>query len=320
MRLPFLQVSQEEMARARTMAGYLAIPYAQALGMTVALKSAALELASDVDVSGVIDDPNPPEWVAVQCGWPLEQAEVLTNTMVRCGFVMAGPQGGYAVANMEPYAKALATSRKRSEAGRRGAAARKSRGGYGRAMAGPQQSDGHDMTPDAKKQTQKQTYEEKKPAAQGDDFASHDDLPDATSDAQSVAENELTLTPSSDEKPRKRPQRAQGDARHAALVVSLVQAFSDARRAAYGFQGGRDAKAVTELLALADQDVRTAGDAAPAEILRRWKIALAWEGFPSCSTLGDLKRSWNYYAESQVRRTTSVGFAPPSMDWSEPIP
>lgn len=153
MRLPFLQVAQEEMARARTLAGFLGVPYTHALGMTVALKAAALEAASE-DVSGAIDDPNPAEWMAVQCGWPLDDAQRLANALLRCGFAMAGPCGGYSVAGMGPYAEALKTSAKRAEAGRRGAEIRKSKGGYGRAMAGPQPSDSQGMARDAKTQTQ----------------------------------------------------------------------------------------------------------------------------------------------------------------------
>lgn len=160
MRLPFLQVAQEEVARARTLAGYLSVPWQHAVGMVVALKAAALELAPEGDVSGAIADPNPAEWMAVQCGWPMDRANALAVALVRCGFAMAGPSGGHSVAGLEPYRAALETSKLRSEAGRRGAEARKTRGGYGRAMAGPQQSDGQGMARDAKTQTQTQTQKE----------------------------------------------------------------------------------------------------------------------------------------------------------------
>lgn len=184
MRLPFLQVSQEEMARARTLAGYLGVPYAHALGMTVALKAAALEAAPDGDVSGSITDPNPSEWMAVQCGWPLDRSDVLATALVRCGFAMAGPSGGHAIAGMGPYAKALDTSEKRSEAGRRGALARKEKGSYGRAMAGPQQHYGHGVARDAKTQTQ--TQKEATTLSAEADQPPGEELPDATDDAQPV--------------------------------------------------------------------------------------------------------------------------------------
>lgn len=202
MRLPFLQVSQEEMARARTLAGYLGVGWQQAVGMVVALKAAALDTAEDGDVSGRIEDPNPAEWMAVQCGWPLAEAERLASALLRCGFVMAGPWPGYGVASMEPYAAALETSKKRSEAGRRGAQrlwdARKD----GRAMAGPEPRHGHGLARDAKTQTQTQTQKEERelPCAQG--APEPEDLPDATGDAVPLDSGQQELVPSTGAKER----------------------------------------------------------------------------------------------------------------------
>lgn len=202
MRLPFLQVSQEEMARARTLAGYLGVPYAHALGMTVAIKAAALESATDDDVSGAIHDPNPAEWLAVQCGWPMGRADVLAAALARCGFAMAGPSGGHVVAGMEPYRKALGTSEKRAEAGRKGAEARKSMGGYGKPMAGPWQGDGHSMARDAKTQTQTQTQTEATASQgaafagqQGPGWASDADVQEATPGAPGTSNSEAVGQP-----------------------------------------------------------------------------------------------------------------------------
>lgn len=223
MRLPFLQVSQEEMARARTLAGYLSIPFTHALGMTVALKSSALEAAMDGDVSGTIRDPNPAEWMAVQCGWPLDRAEALAAALVRCGFAMAGPSGGYAVAGMEPYARALDTSEKRAEAGKRGAEARKSKGGYGRAMAGPQQAHGNDLARDAKTQTQMEDVEEKPAASQGSAVAAPaggEELPDVTQHAEEVRPPLVLTQPG---KPERKP-------REPSAAERLYAGLEDARR------------------------------------------------------------------------------------------
>lgn len=217
MRLPFLQVSQEEMARARTLAGYLGVTPQHALGMVVALKAAALEVAPEEDVSGIIRDHHPAEWVAVQCGWPLDRSDSLMGAMVRCGFVVAGPSGGHAVAGMEPYAKALDTSGKRSEAGRKGAEARKTMGGYGKRMAGPSQNNGHDMARDAKTQTQTQKEETTSLSARAD---GQEELPDATDDAQPVTErmaSTISAMPEAQqgallplpEKPKERPEDLQ---------------------------------------------------------------------------------------------------------------
>lgn len=90
-----------------------------------------------------------------------------------------------------------------------------------------------------------------------------------------------------------------GDPRHASLVVALVEAHREAKGAPYGFAGGKDARAVTELLALADQDPATRGEAAPGEILRRWGVALRWRGFPACTGLLALRDNWNAYIQAQ---------------------
>lgn len=36
-----------------------------------------------------------------------------------------------------------------------------------------------------------------------------------------------------------------------------------------------------------------------AEVLRRWGIALAWRGYPSCNTWIELAKNWNAYAKAQ---------------------
>lgn len=90
-----------------------------------------------------------------------------------------------------------------------------------------------------------------------------------------------------------------GDQRHAPLVEALVKAHAEVKGAPYAFDGGKDARFVTELLAFADQDEATRGDAAGLEVLRRWRIALSWNGFRDCASLADLKRNWNAYARPQ---------------------
>lgn len=99
------------------------------------------------------------------------------------------------------------------------------------------------------------------------------------------------------EEPKKRPKPAKaaaGDPRHAPLVDDLCEAAPG-----YAFLGGRDAKAVSRLLDLADALPGTSGHAAPPEVVRRWRIARAWQGFPLCRHLGDLADNWNAYAAPQ---------------------
>jgi hypothetical protein len=70
----------------------------------------------------------------------------------------------------------------------------------------------------------------------------------------------------------------------------------------YGFQGGRDGKAVAELLALCR------GDMAEAE--RRWRRALRRDGYPRASHLHELRTHWNAYATDQP---TSNGKSPVAL-------
>lgn len=79
-----------------------------------------------------------------------------------------------------------------------------------------------------------------------------------------------------------------GDPRHAPLVQSL---------AATGYTLLReDFRHISELLALADQAAGTAGEKAPAEVLRRWAIGRAWRwgnGHAPCQSLRRLVDCWN---------------------------
>lgn len=109
--------------------------------------------------------------------------------------------------------------------------------------------------------------------------------------------------PAKPPKPPKASAEPKGDPRHAPLVDALVAADTEIHGRPYGFRGGRDGKAVSECLALADQDPATSGGNAPNEVLRRWRIARRWQGFPACNSLTDLAANWNAY----VRERASTG-------------
>ena len=117
----------------------------------------------------------------------------------------------------------------------------------------------------------------------------------------------LVLTPAAPgKKPRKEPKEP--DTRHQPLVKALVGS-------GFPFDGGKDAAHVTALLALADQRPETAGEAAPAEVLRR--ASIGWTQFPayhSARTLSALRSKWGDLGE---RAATGRGPAPPS-DFSAP--
>jgi hypothetical protein len=128
-------------------------------------------------------------------------------------------------------------------------------------------------------------------------------LPNATEHAVEVLVRQAPLLPEAvAEKPKRprKPQEKPTDPRHAPLVQALVDAHAEVKGPPYAFRGGRDAKAVSECLALADQDPKTAGGAAPAEVVRRWLNAMTWRGFPACTGLDALAEHWNTYAKPQV--------------------
>lgn len=86
------------------------------------------------------------------------------------------------------------------------------------------------------------------------------------------------------------------DPRHS----QLVRAFTAAGLA---FDGGRDAKQVQRLLALASQQVGVEG--AVEEVLGRWRRALAHEGFPRVRTLTELADRWGHFEPTQEERSAS---------------
>ena len=137
-----------------------------------------------------------------------------------------------------------------------------------------------------------------------------DDLPDDTDDAELLEtppRPELLLTPPDAPKAARTRKQAvpksesRGDPRHHPLGLRLCAAFQQVTGRAYGY-GGSDAKSVTNLLALADQDPRTTGEQAGAEIERRWRIGLAWVwkgGEKPVQTLRALVSRWNDCGESR---------------------
>lgn len=84
-----------------------------------------------------------------------------------------------------------------------------------------------------------------------------------------------------------KPAEPRGDPRHQPLIAGMEADYGELVRRPdadgggpekwdwEGKMAGREAGAITALLAKADADPRTAGEAAPAEVRRRWRHALA---------------------------------------------
>lgn len=150
MRLPFLQVAQETLAKARMLGRYARIAEAHALGIAVMLDAWAVEM---LDGSGVVQDPAPAEPLAAACGWDGD-AEVLLAALLRSRIVEQTPDGGIRIPSRERYEAALAGQANRSEKARAAAKERWGRKTDAPSMphASPEQCAGN-----AKTQTQTQT-------------------------------------------------------------------------------------------------------------------------------------------------------------------
>jgi hypothetical protein len=303
MRLPFLQVSQEGLARARTMARLLRIPETQGVGIYVTLTAWALEMAPDGDLSGQLEDQDPAVLVAAAVGWEGDPGALLA-AMERTKIVMRDASGTHAVAGLDVYSRALTSSEGRKVAASVAARARWDRNNDASRMPDASPSHATAMRPDAKTQTQTQKVEDLPPPSSA---APREDL---KLEPQEALRQKRAPKPKS-EKPT--------DPRHAPLVQLLVNACQEVTGHPYRFNGGQDAKAVAELLASADQDTATRGEAAPAEVVRRWRIGLRWRwanGEAPVQDLPSLMKRWNSCASTATAPPAKVSTGPTMSDFS----
>jgi hypothetical protein len=113
-----------------------------------------------------------------------------------------------------------------------------------------------------------------------------------------TTDNITSPPPAAPSTPGKRRAGKDPDPRHRPLVVRLVTVFAEVRGVPYGFQGGRDAKAVAELLRMSDD---------AAEIETRWRRALTLgDRFPGCASLSALVSRWNDLAHGDAGRASVV--------------
>lgn len=91
--------------------------------------------------------------------------------------------------------------------------------------------------------------------------------------------------PTAKPKRKRKSDSDDSDPRHHPLKLALVAA-------GWPFDGGKDAKNLTAILALADQQEATAGDKAHAEVLRRAAIAWNASGYDMARSLSELRLKW----------------------------
>lgn len=290
MRFPWLQVDSDFISsKASDLGALLGISRREALGLALDLWTWCLSRSPpDRSPDGIVAGSAPVPMLASAVSWP--DPERLVSALVEVGLAERVPTG-LRLRGFGRYRATWEKNRRRPKAG-------PDRNRTGTATESP---------PEAARKTQTYTQKEKKEASSAPAdavSADVDDLPDDTEHAQPVARPPLTLFP---DKPTEKPKRPpkplaehRGDPRHAPLVDVLVKADAELTGRPYGFRGGRDAKAVAECLALADQDPATREEAAPAEVLRRWRIGRRWQGFPACTSLTDLAANWNAYAQPQA--------------------
>lgn len=136
-----------------------------------------------------------------------------------------------------------------------------------------------------------------------------EDLPPAS---RSVPEQATLLPGVNRPKPRKAKAEAPGDPRHKPLLDALYDA-------GWTIAGGRGAKAVTNLLARADEREATSGTAAPAEVLRRAAIARSRTSFPLVRELVELESKWTHFeSDTGLPNLTKGSVRAELMDHTKP--
>ncbi len=89
MRLPWIQVDKEGIARCRRLARHLKVPEAQGIGIGMMLWEYALEISPDGDFTGNVPDTDS---LAVAVMWPVEDAARLVTEMQRVGMLATHPR------------------------------------------------------------------------------------------------------------------------------------------------------------------------------------------------------------------------------------
>jgi hypothetical protein len=282
MRLPFLQLESDLIAHgAPEVAALSGCSIPMALGHIALLRAWAVSRAEDdVPPDGWVEGEAAGRRIEAAAQWTGERGKLL-QALKDAGQVHE-ESGGLRVLHLEPYAKAWEQNQKSKE---------RMRTLRERSANTDKRSDSGSLFAERSAnfdgQTQTQTQIEDPSGA----------------DAPPLARPAQTAKRRVARQPGKPP-----DHRHAPLVKALTSA-------GWPFDGGKDAAHVTALLALADQREATHGEAAPAEVMRRAKIARDQDGFNSARTLGDFRAHWGRFERPEARRGNGVQ-APVMSDFS----
>jgi len=87
--------------------------------------------------------------------------------------------------------------------------------------------------------------------------------------------------------PKRKRSGKDANPRHTPLKAKLFTAFREITGTDYGFQGGKDAKGIDQLLSICPDD---------EEILTRWRAAWDRTGFQRPKDIPDFVSKWNLYA------------------------
>lgn len=280
MRFPWLQVDVDFIgSRSKDLAALLRVSRREAIGLAIDLWSWVLgRSAGDGPPDGIVRGRLGTVEVLIAGGvdWAGDVKHLVIS--LETSGLLEYVDGGVRVRGMSRYRATWEKNRRR----------------HGTGEEPERNRSGSPPEPVRKTQTQTQTQKEE-----------GEDIPPPSSAASEggveVAPGVWQFTLKPKEQPRRvrtsKPEKPT-DPRHAPLVKALVEEVG------FPFDGPKDAAHVKGLLALADQQEATRGELAPAEVMRRARIAWGqFPGFNSARTLGDFRSHWGRFAEATTRST-----------------
>jgi hypothetical protein len=289
MRFPWLQVDSDFIrCRAPDAAVVLGVPTPQVIGHLLMLWEWVLSRSpDDAPPTGAVDGPHAAtliERAAMWGGSAGALVECLCDSGVR---LMEKTTTGYRVRGLERYAETWAKQEKERQRWHERRERWKNTGSLNHpshSSGAPAEHRALDSAPtpaEHQRSTSRKTEIETETDIKEDLFPGRAPAQPATEKEGARNGRKRSAKPRSDSTP--------ADPRHAPLSIAMVAL-------GWPHHGGRTAKALKELLALADQSPSSAGNKAQAEILRRAAKAKAATGFPQVREIHELATHWGHFA------------------------